>query len=169
MTKIIFVLRLLGEADKVFTVNKNPDKSDLRKFGWAMLVGFGVIGVVLWAAPWLKAWWTGESPPPPVWSGSGAQVAAACLWAVGMSMWAVSMLTRSPARAVYVAWMSAAMIIGTVVSTVLLTVLFVGLLPVFSLVVRIGDPLRKRLSAKETYWEDYRPYEATMERMRRPF
>lgn len=153
----------------MFTVNKNPDKSDLRNFGWAMLIGFGVLGAVVWTAPWLNAWRTGEPSPPLAWSGSGTQVTAVCLWAVGLSLWAVSMLTRSPARVVYIVWMSAAMALGTVMSTVLLTVLFIGLLPVFSVVVRIGDPLRKRPSAKETYWEDYRPYEATMERMRRPF
>ncbi len=153
----------------MFTVNKCPDKSELRKFGWAMLVGFGVLGVVVWAFPSFNAWRTGEPLPPLAWSSSGAQVTALCLWAVGFSMWAVSMLTRSLARAVYVAWMSGAMILGTIASTVLLTVLFVCLLPVFSLVVRIGDPLRKRISTRETYWEDYRPYESTMERMRRPF
>ena len=156
---------LLGKADKVFKVNKSPDRNELLKFGWSMLAGFGVIGMVLW----VSLWWKGQSDSPVSWSGGGAQVTAVCLWALGVLLWALSMLTRSPARVVYVAWMSAAMTIGRVMSTVLLTVLFIALLPIFSLVVRIGDPLRRRSSSKDTYWEDYKPHEATMERMRRPF
>lgn len=149
----------------MFTVNKSPDKNELRKFGWSMLAGFGVIGTVLW----VSLWWKGQSDSLVSWSGGAVGVTALCLWALGVLLWAVSMLTRSPARVVYVAWMSAAMTLGMVMSTVLLTVLFIALLPVFSVIVRIGDPLRRRPSSKETYWEDYRPHEATMERMRRPF
>ena len=156
---------MLREADTVFTVNKSPDPSELRKFGWSMLAGFGVIGIVLW----LSLWWKGQADSPVSWSGGGAQVTAVCLWALGVLLWGVAVLTRSPARVVYVAWMSAAMAIGTVMSTILLTILFIALLPIFSLIVRIGDPLRRRSSSKETYWEDYRPHEATIERMRRPF
>jgi hypothetical protein len=44
----------------------------------------------------------------------------------------------------------------------------VAFLPLFSLIVRFGDPLRKKLGGA-TYWEPYRPHEPTLERMRRPF
>ena len=58
--------------------------------------------------------------------------------------------------------------VGTVMSTVLLTAVFVVVLPLFSIVVRLGDPLRKKLGGA-TYWEDYKPYEHTLDRMRRLF
>jgi hypothetical protein len=68
----------------------------------------------------------------------------------------------------YVTWMRASTPIGLAMSTVLLSVLFLFMLPLFSLVVRLGDPLRKKLG-ETTYWEDYKPHEATLERMRRLF
>lgn len=149
----------------MFTVNKNPTAGDLRKFGWAMLIGFGVIGLLLWLAQWLGAREAGVLH----WLGSGQQITAVCLWALGIVLCAVSLLSPSLAKPVYVAWMSVVVPIGIVVSTIMLSVLFFLFLPLFSLVVRLGDPLRKRLHAGETYWEDYKPHEATLERMKRPF
>ncbi len=149
----------------MFAVNKNPTVKDLRKFGLAMLTGFGVIGALLWISVQLKA----EGAELLAWSGAGLQITAVCLWAVGVGLFALSLLSLTVAKPVYVAWMTAAMAIGTVMSTILLTVLFVLLLPPFSLIVRMGDPLRKKLKPGDTYWEDCKPHEATLERMRRPF
>ncbi|MGB2987591.1 MAG: hypothetical protein WBE26_17130 [Phycisphaerae bacterium] len=148
----------------MFTVNKNPTVDDLHKFGWAMLVGFTVVGAVLWLAHWLKAQDAGLG-----WSGGGAQVTAVCLWVLAWALFTLSHLSPSVAKPVYVGWMTAVVPIGIVMSTLMLTVLFVLLLPVFSLVVRVGDPLRKKLTADRSYWEDYKPHEPTLERMRRPF
>ncbi|MEK7710827.1 MAG: hypothetical protein AAB341_02930, partial [Planctomycetota bacterium] len=64
--------------------------------------------------------------------------------------------------------MTATAPVGIVMSTILLTMLFMLILPVFSLIVRMGDPLRKKLGGA-TYWEDYKAHEPTLERMRRPF
>ena len=149
----------------MFTVNKNPTADDLRKFGWAMLIGFGVIGVLLWIAQWYAARDLGLLH----WAGSGQQIAALCLWAAGIVLCAVSLASPAVAKPVYVVWMSIAVPIGIVVSTILLSILFFLFLPLFSLVVRLGDPLRKKLHTGETYWEDYKPHEATLERVKRPF
>ena len=149
----------------MFTVNKNPTTGDLYKFGWSMMIGFGVIGVLLWLAPW----WRGGESGSLSWSGAAPQITAVCLWGLGVLLWALSRTTRRIARPVYVAWMSAVVPLGIVVSTIMLTVLFVLLLPVFALVVRFGDPLRRKLRGGGTYWEDYRPHEATLERTARPF
>lgn len=155
----------LPETGDVFTVNKNPTRRDIGKFGWAMLAGFGVVGGVLWLVPGA----TIRDHALLTWSGAGVQIAALCLWALGLGLAFLSFTAPGVARPVYVTWMSVAFAIGAVVSTVLLTVLFLVLLPLFSLVVRAGDPLRKKLNAKGSYWEDYKPHEATLERMRRPF
>ena len=81
----------------------------------------------------------------------------------------ISLGPRSVATPVYVVWMTAAMWIGRVMTPVLLTALFVVLLPVFSL-IRLGDPLRLKLKPKgESYWEDHKHHESTLERTARPF
>jgi len=70
---------------------------------------------------------------------------------------------------VYVGWMSAAFAIGAVMTVVLMTVLFIVLLPLFSL-TRLADPLRMKLKpAGESYWEDHKHHESTLERTARPF
>ena len=148
----------------MFTVNKNPGVSDLCKFGWAMLIGFSVIGAVLWTAAWRKHGGHGLLG----WSGVGAQGVALCLWALGAGLCALSLYSPASAKPVYVTWMRATAPIGMVMSTILLTLVFVLVLPPFALIVRMGDPLRKRLGG-DTYWEDYKPHEPTLERMRRLF
>lgn len=149
----------------MFTVNKNPGAGDLRKFGWAMLIGFGVIGVLVWLAPWLK---TGEAGAL-AWAAKANQITAAAFWALGLVLAILSFSSPALARPVYVVWMSIAVPIGIVVSTIMLTLLFVLVLPPFSLVARLTDPLRKKRHAGGTYWEDYRRHEPTLERTARPF
>jgi hypothetical protein len=146
-------------------VNTNPTTKDLRNFAIAMLIGFGVLGGVLWLVPW----WKSGLPVHLRWTGAGAQVSAICLWTLGVVLFALGLAPRPVARTVYVFWMSMAMAIGTVVTTILLTAMFIAFLPWFAIIVRFGDPLRRKLHKGETYWEDYKPYPATIERMQRPF
>ncbi len=129
-----------------------------------MLGGFGVLGALLWAVPYLEAGASGLE-----WSGKANQILAICLWALGVLLLLVSRSARVLAKPVYVCWMSVAAAMGTVMTTVLLTLLYLFLLPVFSIIVRLGDPLRRKSKPGETYWEDYKPYEATLDRMGRPF
>ena len=149
----------------MFTVNKNPSVRDLSKFGWAMLFGFGVIGAVLWLAPWIKH----RDAALLDWSGTSVQITAVCVWTVGLLLCLLGTIAPAVAKPVYVIWMTVGVAIGTVMSTVLLTVMFFVLLPVFSLVVRLGDPLRKKRHNGKTYWEDYKPHDVTIERLQRPF
>ena len=149
----------------MFTVNKNPTRSDLRKFGWAMLIGFGVFGALSWLLPWIR----GIDGAAVGWWGGSSQIASLCFWAAGLSMCAVGLTLPAVAKPMYVIWMSLTVPIGLVMSTILLTVMFIFLLPLFSIVVRFGDPLRKKRRRRKSYWEDYKPYEPTMERMARPF
>lgn len=149
----------------MFTVNKNPNANDLRKFGWAMLLGFGVLGILLWILPTIR----GTESATLSWTASREQIVALCCWGAGILLWAISMASQAAAKPVYVAWMSVMVPIGLVMSTIMLTLVFIILLPIFSLIVRLGDPLRKRLRREGSYWEDYKPYEPTMDRMARPF
>lgn len=149
----------------MFTVNRNPTARDIHSFGRAMLIGFGAIGAIVW----LLAWRKGLMPGLFSWSGSGAQSAAVALWFVGLSLFVVTRIAPVAARFVYVTWMTGANAVGVVMSTFLLTLLFLLVLPWFSLIVRWGDPLRKRRKKEGTYWEDFKPHEPTLERMQRPF
>jgi len=148
----------------MFTVNKNPTPKDLRKFGWAMLFGFGLLGAVLWVLHARKA-----ELGLIAWDGRVAQIASIVMWAAGLFCWVISLAAPAVAKPVYVGWMSVTVPVGLVMSTVMLTILFIVILPIFSLIVRMGDPLRKRLTPGGTYWEDYKPHEPSVERMRRPF
>lgn len=148
----------------MFTINKNPSAGDLRKFGWAMLIGFGAIGLILWVIAWRKY----EGHGPLGWSAAGTQIVALSAWILGIGLFALSLASPSLTKSVYTAWMTITLPIGIAMSTILLTLLFVFLLPLFSLIVRMGDPLRKRQGGK-TYWEDYRPHDHALERMRRLF
>ena len=143
----------------MFVVNRYPSPSELRKFGLTILGGLAVIGGLLW-------YWggpEGEQTGLP-----DMRIAAIVLWAVGAVVCAVSLAALSLGRYVYVGWMTAAMAIGMVVTPVLFSVLFITILPIFSL-IRLKDPLRLRMGKGETYWQDASPHEATLERVARPF
>ncbi|MBU0718806.1 MAG: hypothetical protein KJ749_11200 [Planctomycetes bacterium] len=153
------------EFIEVFTVNKNPTAQELRKFGWAMLFGFGGLGLLLWLAPWVRGGGAGAL----AWSGRSGQITAVCFWVVSLTLGVVGVSAANVARPVYVLWMSVAAVLGIAVSTIMLTLLYFLLLPVFALVVRWGDPLRKKKTQSDTFWEDHEPYEATLDRMARMF
>ncbi|MFQ5496223.1 MAG: hypothetical protein ACE5EX_12685 [Phycisphaerae bacterium] len=149
----------------IFTVNRNPSRAELRKFGAAMLIGFGIIGAILFFLPWIRT----RDVVTLGWTGTGSQVTAVALQALGVALCLLACFLPSVARPVYVVWMTVGLALGTVMSTILLTVLFVLLLPLFSLIVRRGDPLRRKRGSAESYWEDYKPHEPTLQRTGRPF
>ena len=143
----------------MFVVNRNPSEGELRKFGLTILAGLAVIGGLLW--------YLGR-PDVEEAGLSGAQIAAVVLWIVGALVAVLAVPPTGLARYVYVGWMTAAMAVGMVVTPVLFTVLFIVVLPVFSL-IRLKDPLRLRRGERDTYWQDASPHEATLERVARPF
>jgi hypothetical protein len=149
----------------MLTINRNPEARDLRQFGWAMLLGFGAIGLLLWLVPWLRA----GDPSVLAWTGCGGQIGAICCWGVGAILGGWALAAPATAKPAYILWMSLTVPLGVAVSTVVLTLLFLFLLPIFSLIARMGDPLRKNRNNGDTYWEDYRPHEPTLERMARLF
>lgn len=106
-------------------------------------------------------------------SAEGSLSTAALVLAGGFSLAGVvagllALYSPRLGRKLYIAWMTMTLPVGLLMSTLLLTILYFLLLPVFSLIVRRKDPLRKKLGGP-TYWEDYKPHEPTIERMRRPF
>jgi hypothetical protein len=145
----------------------NPSRSDVRTFGLVMLLGFGVIGTVLWykGVKPLGGWWpdTGWG-----WNGSVPQIIAIALLAFAVWIALECFVSYVIGRLLYIVWMTGAMYLGMAATTILLSVLFVILLPFFSL-IRLADPLRLRMKSSGSYWEDPTPHEATLERTRRQF
>ena len=144
-------------------VNRNPTPHDIRQFGWAMLGGFTFLALLAWIAAWRGG------APFAAWAGSGGQIAAVVLVSLGILLFALARRAPAVAKRVYVLWMTAALAIGCVVSAIPLTLMFVLVLPIFSFIVRMCDPLRKKGGGAESYWEDYKPHEPTLDRMRRLF
>jgi hypothetical protein len=95
-------------------------------------------------------------------------VIASALFALAVLIVLACFVSYAIGRLLYIVWMTGAMYLGLVVTTVLLSVLFVILLPLFSL-IRLSDPLRLRMKSSGSYWEDPTPHEATLERTRRQF
>ena len=155
----------------MFTVNRHPSIRELHKYGVGMLIGFGAIGTLLWLWNWIGfrpfpgSWNAAEA----AWTGSTRQIAAVCFWVLGTGMSLLSYVAPRSAKHVYVAWMSVVVPIGIVMSTVMLSILYFVLLPVFSLIVRFGDPLGRKSKSGGTYWEDHKLHEPTLERMGRQF
>lgn len=143
-------------------VNRNPDRRTIRQFGWSMILGFGVLAMALWflrVPPSLRWHWAGQS----------TQIVCAVLAGVGLMIGVMAFLWPTAGRWFYVAWMSATRLMGIAVFFIGLSIAFLIVLPVFSLIIRRMDPLRRRLHPDRTYWEDATPIEHTLERMRRPF
>lgn len=149
----------------MFTVNKNPSTKELEKFGAAMLIGFWIVGMILNFAPFLRSWDILDLG----WKDTVQEYVAVGFCALGAGLCLISFTWPAGAKPVYVVWMTIGIAIGTVMTTILLTLMFLLFLPIFSLVVRLGDPLRKKWITGGTYWEDYKKHEPTMERLQRAF
>jgi hypothetical protein len=151
----------------MLALNKNPAAAELRSFGWSTLLGFGVIGTMLWysSIAHTGSWWPRADWG---WAGHPRQILALIAWTAGLTVFATSRFSRRLARSIYLLWMTGAMYAGMVTTFIMLTVLFVTVLPAFSL-IRLADPLRLKVRQTGSYWEQSSPHETTLERMRRPF
>ena len=133
----------------LFTINRNPSRSELTQFAFIILIGFGIIAT-------LVAWrW-------------GLATVARAIGAIDVVLFVTILVAPRIGRKIYVGWMLGAAGMGTLLFPVFLTVAFFVFLPVFSL-IRLADPLRLKLKREGTYWEPHKRHEPTIERMRRPF
>jgi hypothetical protein len=120
-------------------INWKPDRAELRKFGAVMCVAGVVIGgILLWKGKKLAALWA---------LGTGAFVGIA------------SVITPAAAILIYWAWMGVAFVMGTIVSTVLMMVIFFGVITPVGILMRwLGrDTLLRRRPEQPTYWKDVEP------------
>ncbi len=148
-------------------VNRSPTRLQVHTFGLVVLGGMVVIGALLWYRGLLAPgrWWPDAGWG---WNASSAHTIAVVLWGLGVLMAIVCGVSYPLGRVLYIGWMTSAMYLGIVMTTLMLSALFFVLLPVFSL-IRLKDPLRLKLKPSDSYWEDPTPHEATIDRMRKPF
>lgn len=147
----------------VVRIDWNPDEAGYRKFGITVFVGFTIIGAIVWLA-----------------GGSLAETRETGRLVWGPLPWftlvpaAVMLLALAAPRAsrpLYLAWMGIALVMGTIVSTVILAliywVLFGGVAALFRLRRRDRLALREPAGGAST-WVDASPV-ATRERYERQF
>lgn len=108
-------------------VKWRPDAKELRRFAVAMLIGFGLLGL-------LSAWRAGGV-------GTGSTV----LWRIGAVL-AVAALVPGLGRIAYLAVYLPTSIIGYVVSHVILTIMFFFVITPLGIMLRLmgKDPLGQR-------------------------
>lgn len=116
-------------------VKWRPDRGELRRFALAMLIGFGLLGL-------LAAWRANEV-------GTGSLV----LWIVGLSL-AVLALVPGLGRVTYLAVYLPTSIVGYVVSHVILTAMFFLVITPLGILLRLmgKDFLRERRPQQKTAW-----------------
>lgn len=112
----------------------DPQRSDLRKFGY-------VFGGALLALAALASY--RESPVTPYLAGVGSL--SVLLGAVVPTI----------LRPVYYAWMAIGLVLGTIVTAIILTIVFVVAITPTGLIMRLigRDPMQRKLDCgAETYW-----------------
>lgn len=124
-------------------INWRPDSTELRKFGVAMVVGFGLIGLFLRY---------GLHRPD---AALGCWVFGAVAGALGLTGWKVAL-------PVYWAWMGIAFVMGNIMSRVVLTLFYYGMITPMGLIRRqVKDRLSLRKPSASTYWTEVPPHNDT--------
>ncbi|MCG3203650.1 MAG: hypothetical protein KCHDKBKB_00321 [Elusimicrobia bacterium] len=119
-------------------INWRPSTSELRKFGWTILIGFGIIGLIIFF--------------------KGNPQIAYRIWGGAVAICLLTLTLPSLSKPFYWIWMGIALVLGTVMSRVVLSLIFFLILTPVALFFRLvkRDELRRRRHAKEeqTHWRD---------------
>lgn len=113
---------------------QNPTRADLRNFGLLMFAAFTVIGCLRW---WLKGY------------------VPSILFGVAIAFLVFGLALPNLLKPVYRAWMKFALALNWVMTRVLLTIAFYGMITPAAIIYRIisGDPLKRKWDASATtYW-----------------
>jgi hypothetical protein len=122
-------------------MNSTPSKSDLRVFGFVIVVFFALIGALLYHVA--------EMPS-----------AARVVWGLGVILVLLYVGLPPSRNPFYRAWMKAVSPIGFVVSHVLLGLIYYGMITPVGLLMRMfgRDRLSRRIDrSASSYWIEHKP------------
>jgi hypothetical protein len=130
-------------------INWRPEAGELRKFGLAMIVGFGIIGSLVYlkaahSAGW-RDWSVGSLP--------------LVLWIAGGAAGLLGLSGTRAALPVYWVWMGIAYVMGNIISRLFLLFLFYGMITPMGICMRLSgrDKLLLRRGQFRSYWQEVPP------------
>lgn len=129
-------------------INWKPDRAELRKFGWSLIIGFPIIALIFFTVTTIA---TQALPSTHFFL---------LLGGIGAAVGLVSLLVPVLAKPFYTVWYGFAACIGIFMTNLLFMLIFYGLFTPFGLVMRIikRDELNlKRRGDVNTYWKDAPP------------
>ena len=119
------------------------DRKQQRSFGLTMAGAIAVVGMIRWSIHWYR----GDGMPPlPMW-----------FFAVAAVFGVLGVCAPGLLRPVFVGWMKLALVLNWVMTHVLLTLVYLGLITPVAWVrrmLRLDALNRQRKSEAETYWEE---------------
>lgn len=120
-------------------IDWNPDRAGYRKFGIAVFVGFTILGAL--------AWLLGDSFAAT--RETGRMVWGPLPWftLIPAAILLLSIVAPRACRPLYVVWMGIAFVMGTVVSTILLAIIYWGLFGGIATIFRLRR--RDRMTLRE--------------------
>ena len=120
-------------------INWRPNATELRKFGVVILIGFGLIGALLF--------WKGRVPT------------AYWIWAVSGAIGLIAIVLPPLSLPFYWIWMGFAFVMGQIMSRVLIALIFFGILTPIAIVMRMmgRDSLRRLKPSANvaSYWIEH--------------
>lgn len=122
---------------KLVDINFAPDNEELLKFGKTMIIGFSIIGLVVL--------FVFDSP----------KIAIGCA-IFGLFSFILSKFGKK-AMVIYLPWMAFGFVMGTIVSNLILALLFFGMITPIGLFFKLTkrDMLHKSIDKSlPTYWSD---------------
>jgi hypothetical protein len=124
-------------------INWRPKDAEIRSFGLTLAAGLPVIALILAA---IARWRSGAWPVWPVYAGAG-----------GVALGLLSVMSRPIGVGIYRVWNLVGGVIGWVVSSVLLVIVFWFVITPVGLLLRVfgRDPLERKWDRQApTYWKD---------------
>ncbi len=127
-------------------INWKPDKTEIRKFGRTVLIGFIVISVIL-----ALLHFSGLKQSPKM------LMLVNSLLVAGISIFLLSLISTSISKPIYMIWFFVAACMGTVVSNLILIIFFLLIFTPIGLFMRLlgRDPLKLK-APKSSNWDDYK-------------
>jgi len=119
-------------------INWKPNHAEIRQFGWVLWAGFALIGGFIW--------WKGYHDT------------AKIIWSVTTAISLLALLLPSAAKPFYWVWMGFGFVMGSIMSRVVMGIIFFGLITPIALVFRLKkrDELRLRQEpSRDTYWNEH--------------